>query len=135
MSTGATTGIPVRHSIAFLFKPVKNPFMPRLAPRERDTPNTFGEDIAVKMSQRTLFLILLSTVAAALAWANLKSDASKNHDAIQDLVAVRLSDLAERKADRDVMMQVKQTVDNLQRRAEWQDRREGRTVSTTHSNP
>lgn len=113
------------------------PFMPK-APRERAEPLTLGEDVAIKMSQRTLLVILGTVVAAVLAWTNLKGDAEKNHDAIIALTAARQMDVVERKADRDLLVNVQKGVEALQRRAEWQDRREGRaptTVTTTTTHP
>lgn len=136
MATTATTGIPVRHLFAFLFTPMKMPFV---KPLRRDTPPmTFGEDVAIRMSQRTLFLILGTVVAAVLAWTNLKSDALRNHEAILELTSLRQLDLVDRKADRDVLANVQKGIEALQRRAEWQDRKEGRTpttVTTTTTHP
>lgn len=113
--------------------------MPFVKPPRRDTPPmTFGEDVAIRMSQRTLFLILGTVVAAVLAWTNLKSDAARNHDAILELAAARQMDVIERKADRELLANVQKGVEALQRRAEWQDRKEGRTpttVTTTTTHP
>lgn len=107
--------------------------MPKLAPRDRETPNTFGEDVAVKMSQRTLLLILGATVAAVLAWTDLKSDAKDNRSAVAELVTLRAADVLTAKSDHDLLVSVAKGVENLQRRAEWQDRRDSRTSSTSHN--
>ncbi len=128
MSTARSTGIPVHPRLAFLFRDVKMPFMPRV-PSNRETPLTFGEDVAVKMSQRTLVLILVTTATAVLAWANLKSDYRENHAAIQDLVAIRAADSAAQKADHDLLVAAVKGIERLERRADWQDRRDSRNTS------
>lgn len=105
-----------------LFLTVKVPhFMsPRKPPASEET---FGENVAVKMSQRTLLLILGASIAASLAWSNLKSEASKNHDLILDLTAIRANDAVDRKTDHDILMKVANGVDRLERRADREDRR------------
>ncbi len=114
--------MPVRKILAMLFTPVKVPhFMsPRKPPASEET---FGENVAVKMSQRTLLLILGASIAATLAWTNLKGDSAKNHELISELTAQRANDAVERKADHDILMRVANGVDRLERRADRDDRR------------
>ncbi len=93
-----------------------------VSPKKSDPrPMTFGEDVAVKMSQRTLLVILGAVVAVTLAWANLKSEIDKLHEA-------QASAVMERQADHVILEQVQKGVDSLQRRAEWQDRRDNRSA-------
>ena len=87
----------------------------------------FGDNVAVKMSQRTLVLILTASVAAALAWSNLKGEAAKNHDLISELTAMRASDAVDRRADHDLLVKAVAGVEQLQRRAEREDRRNSLT--------
>lgn len=91
--------------------------------RASDTPTTLGENVAVKMSQRTLLLILGASVAATIAWTNLKAEAGKNHDLIIELTAIRANDALDRKTDHDLLVKVATGVELLQRRAEREDRR------------
>ncbi len=122
MASHPTTGSPVHNLVDLLFTPVKIPQF--MSPRRlRENVETFGENVAVKMSQRTLLLILGASIAATLAWTNLKSEASKNHDLILDLTAVRASDVIDRKADHDLLMRVAEGVERLERRADREDRR------------
>lgn len=122
MSSLQNSGNAVRKIVAMLFLPVKVPhFMsPRKPPASEET---FGENVAVKMSQRTLLLILGAGMAAAIAWTNLKADAAKNHDLISELTAQRANDALDRKADHDILMRVANGVDRLERRADREDRR------------
>lgn len=92
---------------------------------------TFGEDKAVRMSQKTLLFILGVTGAAVGGWFTLKMEIRDNQRAVQDLVNLRATDVATQKADHDLLVSVAKGVDNLQRRAEWQDRRDGRTTTTS----
>ena len=78
-------------------------------------PLTFGEDVAVKMSQRTLFLILAALIAATLAWADLKSDAKANGTAIASLAA-----------DHDVLVRLAVGVEQLQKQIDRQERKANR---------
>jgi hypothetical protein len=106
-----------------------------MSPRQtRDTAPTFGENVAVKMSQRTLLLILGAAVAGTLAWNNLKGEASKNHDLIMELTAVRANDAIERKADHDLLVRVASGVELLQRKAERDERRADRASVGTGTN-
>ena len=122
MSILTTTGSPVGKIVDSLFMTMKLPrFMsPRKPPASGDT---FGESVAVKMSQRTLLLILGACIAATLAWTNLKGEAAKNHELISELTAIRANDALERKADHDLLMRVSEGVDRLERRADREDRR------------
>ncbi len=104
---------------------------PRKAP-DSASPFTLGDNVAVKMSQRTLLLILTAGVAAALAWTNLKSETAKNHDLIVDLTAIRANDALARQADHDLLMRVANGVDRLERRADRDDRRANREPVANH---
>ncbi len=109
------TGIPVRrHWFAFLFHDMKMPFV---SPKKTHTPPlTFGEDVAVKMSQRTLVLILAALIAATLAWADLKSDARANGNAIASLAA-----------DHDVLVRLTVGVEQIQKQIDRQERKSSRS--------
>ncbi len=122
MSISATTGNPVRKLVAVLFTPVK--FPPLMSPRRSpDAPETLGEDVKVRMSQKTLIFLLAAVASGTLAWTNLKAEASKNHDALLELTALRANDALDRKADHDLLMKVANGVDRLERRADREDRR------------
>jgi hypothetical protein len=122
MASAKNTDNAVEKTLAPLFMTMKLPrFMsPRKPPASGET---FGESVAVKMSQRTLLLILGTCIAATLAWTNLKGEASKNHELITELTAIRANDALERKADHDLLMRVADGVERLERRADREDRR------------
>lgn len=122
MSSPQNSGNAVRKALAILFTPVKVPhFMSPRKPLASD--ETFGETVAVKMSQRTLLLILGACIAATLAWTNLKGEASKNHELIVELSAQRANDALERKTDHDLLVKAATGIEQLQRRADREDRR------------
>jgi hypothetical protein len=116
MSNPATTGNPVQTTVAAMFKPVHLPrFMKHRSP---DSPPTFGDEVAVKMSQRTLIIILGATIAAGIAYADLKRDANADHETVVELVA-------QHHADHDLLVKVSTGVELLQRkadRADWASR-------------
>lgn len=133
MSSSQNGRFPVRKILAYLFMTVKLPrFMS--ARKSSDPEPTFGENVAVKMSQRTLLLILGGCIAATLAWTNLKGEAGKNHDLIVELTAQRANDSLERKADHDLLVKAVTGIDLLQRRAEREDRRNDRAAVGTGTN-
>jgi len=122
MSIATTTGNPVRKILAILFYPMKVP--PFMSPRRPvAASDTIGEEVKVRMSQKTLLLLLGAVAAGTLAWTNLKGEAAKNHDALLELTAIRANDALDRKADHDLLMKVANGVDRLERRAEREDRR------------
>jgi len=84
---------------------------------------TFGEDVATKMSQRTLILILGTALAVGAAYADLKSDAKNDHKTIESMVAARAF-------DHDLLVKVAAGVDQLQRKAERDERRSGWSANT-----
>ncbi len=125
MSSLQTSENPVRKILAMLFSPMKVPFMsPRKPPASEET---FGENVAVKMSQRTLLLILGASIAATLAWTNLKGEAAKNHELISELTAQRANDAVVRQTDHDLLVKAVTGIELLQRRADREDRRNSLT--------
>lgn len=96
------------------------PFM--RPPRPRPEDMTLGDNVAMKMSQRTLVMILAVAVAVGAAYADLKSDSKKDHAAVQELIATK-------QADHDLLQRVATGVELLQRQA---DRAERRNSITNH---
>ena len=91
-----------------------------------EAPFTFGESVAVKMSQRTLLLILGAMIAVGVAYADLKSDVKNANATVADLVATKAS-------DHDLLVKVATGVELLQRQADrqllWDNRN---TKAVTH---
>lgn len=96
------------------------PFMRHSHPRTEDM--TLGDNVAMKMSQRTLVMILAVTLAVGAAYADLKSDSKKDHAAVVELITAK-------QADHDLLVRVAAGVELLQRQA---DRAERRNSLTNH---
>jgi len=87
---------------------------------------TIGDEVAVKMSQRTLIYILGVALAAGVAYADLKSDARTNSETVKEISVARA-------LDHDVLIKVATGVEQLQRsdaRRDFRDTR-GSTSSTS----
>ena len=90
-------------------------------------PMTIGEEVAVKLSQRTLVLILGVAVAAGAAYADLKSDAKTSRDLVKEMEV-------QRALDHDLLTRVAAGVEQLQRESARRDYRDTRGTKTS-SNP
>lgn len=89
-------------------------------------PLTIGDEVAVKLSQRTLVLILGVALTAGAAYADLKSDARTNRDAIKEMQV-------QRALDHDVLIKVATGVEQLQRSDARRDFRDARASGATTS--
>lgn len=85
-------------------------------------PMELGDSVAMKMSQRTLVIILTMALAVGAAYADLKSDSKKDHAAVVELITAK-------QADHDLLVRVATGVELLQRQA---DRAERRNSITNH---
>ncbi len=88
-------------------------------------PMTIGDEVAVKLSQRTLILILGVALAAGGAYADLKSDARTNRDLVKEMEV-------QRALDHDVLTKVAVGVEQLQRESTRRDYRDARSTTTPH---
>lgn len=112
------------HARQLLFSPLRKlPSFVKHKGFQAEEPLTFGESQALKMSQRTLILILGATAAAGIGYAKITYDSNKDHDTVVELVAQRAS-------DHDLLVRVSTNLELLQRQIERDDRRAAHSTAT-----